>query len=88
MSRPPAIARGRRLRVSVDVDVLASVRTEVAAAALAGAAVKPLAHLSPESYRVHGASVLDVTDGTVVARYLADGREYVRVATDTGEVLP
>jgi hypothetical protein len=88
VTRPPVIARGRRLRVSVDVDVLASVRTELAAATLAGASVEVLGHLSPQVYRVHQASVLDVTDGTVVARFLADGREYVRVDPQTGEVVP
>lgn len=88
MTRPPVIARGRRLRVSVDVDVLASVRTELAAALLAGAAVKALGNLSPDAYKVHGAQVQDITSGTIVARYLDNGRKYVRVDAETGEVVP
>lgn len=81
-------ARNKRVRVSVDVDVLASVTFDHAARTLAAPAVHALSHLAPTSYRVTGVSVVNASDGTVVARFAHDGREYVRVATDTGEVLP
>ena len=81
-------ARNKRVRVSVDVDVLASVTYDHAARTLAAPAVHALSHFDPRSYRVQGVAVSNVSTGTVIARWDANGEEYVRVSVATGEVLP
>lgn len=81
-------ARGKRVRVSVDVDVLASVTFDHAAGQLAGTVVHACSHLAPTSYKVHGVSVSRADLGTIIGRWDAQGEEYVRVSKATGEVMP
>lgn len=61
------LARNRRLRVSVEVDILASATYDHAARALAAPAVKALSELNPGAYRVVGVSVSDTSDGSFIA---------------------
>jgi hypothetical protein len=80
------IARGKRLRVSVEVDCTTSSAMRVVAGELARRAVA--AEAKSELWKVNGVSVVDVSDGSIIGRWADDGREFVRVAVDTGEVLP
>ena len=81
-------ARNKRVRVSVDVDVLTTVTFDHAARALAAPAVRALSHLAPTAYRVTSVAVSNVSDGTIIARFDEQAGEYVRVSVATGEVLP
>ena len=79
-------ARNKRLRVSVDVDIFTSTSFERLSQDLAARATAALA--KSEAWKVHGVTVLNVSDGSPIARWEGSGREYKRVAVDTGEVLP
>jgi hypothetical protein len=60
-------ARNRRLRVTVEVDVLASATYDHAARTLAEPAVRALSELDPKAYRVYSVAVSNVSDGSFIA---------------------
>lgn len=77
-------ARNRRLRVSVEVDVLASASYDHAARTLAAPAVKALSELNPSAYRVVGVSVSDTSDGSFIAGW-EGAHPHRRTAEPEGE---